>query len=485
MSIAQRSVRSSMYTIIGSGINTIISFFRSIILARLIAPEVFGVYTFTTSFIMVTASIPIFGMSSALLHHAPESEGEEALRVHFTISLIFNTVWAAVLAIIGAFVFPHEYLWLLWIFLATQFVDNLVVTSRTILIRNVTFKRIAIIDTLNIILPSISAMLFAWKGYGIIGLISTDVVAAIVVIFGFLLIRPPWKVHFGWSPSIARYFLNFGYRTFLGNLVRQGLDNLDNLWTGQFLGTAPLGFYSRAYTFSTYPRKVLANPINSVASGTYAELKENKKQLSQAFFRANALLIRTGFLMAGLLALIAPEFINLVIGKQWLPMLVAFRLMLLFTLLDPIRSTLANLFIAVGKPEKILWTRLAQLGVLIAGLFVFGKTWGIAGVAIAVNLMLLTGIVILLWKARSYVDFSIVRLFGAPSLALLIGLSLGRLAINIPGIMGSYWRTGVVKAIVFCLLYTLVILILEHNELPLLFKYLKIILPVRLSPKKE
>jgi teichuronic acid exporter len=332
---------------------------------------------------------------------------------------------------------------------------------------------------LNIILPTISAVLFAWKGYGIIGLISTDIVASVVVVFGYLLIRPPWKVHFGWSPVIARYFLNFGYRTFLGNLIRQALDNLDNLWTGQFLGAVSLGYYSRAYTFSTYPRKVLANPINSVASGTYAELKENKKQLSQAFFRSNALLIRTGFLMAGWLALIAPEFINLIIGKEWLPMLVAFRLMLLFMMLDPIRSTLANLFIAVGKPEKVFWTRLAQLAVLIAGLFIFGNIWGIAGVAIAINLMILTGIITLLWQARLYVDFSIIRLFGVPSLALLVGIILGRLAINIPGVLGSYWRTGIVKTVVFCAIYVLVVVILEYKELPMLLKYLSILLPKR------
>jgi O-antigen/teichoic acid export membrane protein len=482
MSIAHRSVRSSMYTLIASGINTVVSFIRSILLARLIAPEIFGIYAFTTSFVLVTSSIPIFGMSSALLHRAPESDGEDALRVHFTITLVFNFIWAIAIAIIGAFTFPREYLWLLWIFLTTQFIDNLVVTSRTLFIRNVIFKRIAIVDTVIILLTTISALLFAWKGYGIIGLISTDVIAAIVAVFGYLLIRPPWKVHFGWSPRIARYFLNFGYRTFLGNLVGQALDNIDNLWTGQYLGTVQLGYYSRAYTFSIYPRKVLANPINSVASGTYAELKDHPKQLSQAFFRANAILVRSGFLMAGLLALVAPEFINLVIGKEWLPMLTAFRLMLLFTLLDPIRSTLASLFIAVGKPEKVFWARLAQLGVLITGLFIFGNVVGIAGVAIAVNLMILTGIIILLWQARIYVKFSILRLFGAPTLALIVGIALGRLAIEIPGVLGSYWRTGGVKAIVFSGIYILVIVILEHKELPTLIKYLKILLPNRNTP---
>ena len=484
MTVAQRSVRSSSYTLLASGINTVVQFLRSILLARLIAPEIFGIYAFATAFVLVTGSLPNFGMSSALLHRAPESEHEDALRVHFTILLIFNILWALVIALIANFTFPREYLWVLWIFLATQFVDNLVITSRTLLIRRVTFKRIAIVDTLSIGLSTLSALLLAWKGYGIQGLISTDIIASLVAVLGYLLIRPPWKVNLGWSPAIARYLLGFGYRTFFASIVSQALDYIDNLWTGQYLGETPLGYYSRAYTFSSYPRKVLANPINAVASGTYAELKDNPLQLSQAFFRANALLVRTGFLMAGLLALIAPEFIYLVIGKQWLPMLDAFRLMLLFTLLDPIRGTLASLFIAVGKPEKVLWARLAQLAALIAGLFIFGNLWGISGVAIAVNLMIITGIVILFQQARIYVQFSIRRLFFTPALALIVGMLIARLSIEIPGVLGSYWFTGGIKAIVFSFIYGSIIFAFEHHELPILIRYLKMVLPAnQISPK--
>ena len=480
MSLAQRSVRSSTYTLIGSGITTVVQLVRSILLARLIAPEIFGIYSFAASFVLVTSTLPNFGMSSALLHRAPESEGEEPLRVHFTISLVFNIAWATVITLVGALTFPRDYLWVLWVFLATQFVDNLVVTSRTLLVRRVIFNRIAIVDTLSIVLSTISALLLAWKGFGILGLISTDVIASLVVLFGYLVIRPPWKVHLGWSPTIARYLLGFGYRTFLGSIVGQALDYIDNLWTGQFLGKTALGYYSRAYTFSSYPRKVLANPLNSVVFGTYAELKGNYKQLSQAFFRVNALLVRTGFLMAGLLTLIAPEFIHLVIGKQWLPMLAAFRLMLLFTLLDPIRSTLASLFIAVGKPEKVIWARLAQLCVLVIGMFILGNMWGISGVAIAVNLMILTGTVIMLVQARTYVQFSLPRLFAVPTLALIVGMGLSRLAIEIPGILGSYWYTAGVKSFVFISIYAGIILFLERKHIPIFLVMLK-----KLIPKKN
>jgi len=477
MSLAQRSVRSSTYTLIGSGIATFVQLVRSILLARLLAPEVFGIYSFVSSFVIITSAIPNFGMSSALLNRVPESEGEEPLSVHFTLTLGFNIAWALIIAMIGGLVLPQANHWILWVILLTQFVDNLVITSRTLLIRRVLFRRIAIIDTTSILLSTMIALFLAWKGYGILGLVSTDVIAATVAVLGFLVILPPWKPRLSWSPTIARYLIGFGYRTFLGSVVGQALDYIDNLWTGQYLGANALGYYSRAYTFSSYPRKVLAYPLNAVATGTYAELKSNERQLSQAFFRVNALLVRTGFLMAGLLALIAPEFINLVIGKQWLPMLVAFRLMLLYTLLDPIRSTIAGLFISIGRPEKVFWARLIQLGVLIIGMYIFGNLWGISGVAIAVNLMILTGITIMLWQARAYVQFSLKKLFISPTVSLIMGLGLARLAIEFPGILGSYWRTAGVKIIVFTIVYGGILFLLERKHLPILKGILKQLLP--------
>jgi PST family polysaccharide transporter len=335
-----------------SAVNTIIQFVRSILLARLIAPEIFGDYAYASSFVLITSALPAFGMGSALLHRAPESEGETALRVHFTISLFFNILWAILIAAIGAIFVDPATRWILWVILATQFADNLVVTSRTLLAKRVVFRRIALVDTVSTILSTLTALLLAWAGHGIWGLVSTDVVAAVVVLVGYLVIRPPWKPRLGWSASVARYLLGFGQRTFLANLIGQALDYIDTLWTRNFLGRAAVGYYSRAFVFATYPRKVLAAPLGSVASGTYAALKYDQKRLSQAFFRVNAFLIRSGFLMAGVLALIAPEFIHLVIGRKWLPMLTAFRLMMLFTMLDPIKITIANLFIAIGKPER-------------------------------------------------------------------------------------------------------------------------------------
>jgi O-antigen/teichoic acid export membrane protein len=225
---------------------------------------------------------------------------------------------------------------------------------------------------------------------------------------------------------------------------------------------------------------ILATPLNLVAGGTYAELKEDKVRLSKAFFRANAFLVRTGFLLAGIFALVAPEFIVLALGERWLPMLDAFRLMLIFTMFDPMKRTVADLFVAVGHPEKVVGARIVQLIVMIGGLFLFAPLFGITGVALAVDIMLVVGIGLLLWNARPFVTFSVKKLFLMPGLTLGVGLLIARAAILLPGVAGSPWRTGPVKATVFVVVYGVMLFLLERNQTMRMMSIFVNLLPQRL-----
>jgi O-antigen/teichoic acid export membrane protein len=249
---------------------------------------------------------------------------------------------------------------------------------------------------------------------------------------------------------------------------------------GVFLGDNPLGLYSRAYSFATYPRSVLASPINEVVLGIYAHLKNDQKRLSQAFFAVNALLVRIGFFSAGVLILIAPEFIHLVIGDKWLPMLSTVRLMLVFTLLDPLRVAISHLFVAVGSPEKMVYARFLQLVVLVTGLSVLGLNWGIAGVAVAVDVMMLIGIAFMLWQAKAHVHFSVESLFAVPTLVLILGMVAASAAITFPGVSGSYWSTVSIKTSVFFAVYVILISLMEREQVSHLLHVWKRLQPAKL-----
>jgi O-antigen/teichoic acid export membrane protein len=153
--------------------------------------------------------------------------------------------------------------------------------------------------------------------------------------------------------------------------------------------------------------------------------------------------------------------------------------MLVYTLLDPLKLTISNVFIAVGKPERIARTRAIQLLIMVIGLFTLGPWLGITGVALAVDVMILVGIGILLLEVRTYVDYSLRKLLLVPSLALIAGLVPARLSIEVLGYQGADWITGVSKASVFLVIYCTVLLLLEFRNLLMLVNFLRSVISRR------
>jgi O-antigen/teichoic acid export membrane protein len=427
---------------------------------------VFGAYALASSIVALSYVLPNFGMGGAFLHRAPETEDEgEAAAVHFTLKCLFTLAWAGALAVYALTFTSGLTRTALLVVTGTSAGIALTQTPRLILTRRVVHRRLALLDLVTTLCAALVAIILAWRGQTLWALLATNVVALALNLLFLYLWRPVWRPRFAWSSQRVRYFLGFGSRNFVAVALLRALDRVDDLWTGLWLGEMALGFYSKAYQFATYPRAVLAGPVNQVAGGTYAELKGDRRRLSMAFYRTNAVLVRSGFLLAGVLALVAPEFIRLFLGEKWLPMLDAFRLMLVFTLLDPIKVTVANLFVAVGRPELVVRARAVQLIVLLASLFVLGSRWGIAGVALSVDLMLVVGIVLLLWQSRSYVSFSTRRLFAVPSLALLLGLPSALACAQLAAYAGSDWATAATKIVVLTAVYALILVLFERREL--------------------
>jgi len=463
MSLARRTVTSISWNFAANLATVGILAVRMILLTRWLTPDIFGIYTFALSIIVLTAIVPNFGMGQAFIHRAEQTENEnEAAAVHFTLRLLFSSVWAVVL-LAGALMFAEGSLQLALLVLVPVYLfTHLTQTPILILRRRVEHRRLAVIDFVIVVLTSIVALALAWNGAGLWALLATDLIVLIVRFFALYAWRPVWRPRLRWNDELVRYYVQFGSRVFVADALERAIDRVDDLWVGVFLGQSALGIYARAYAFATYPSKILAAPLNTVAGGTYAELKHDRLRLSQAFFRNNAFLVRIGFLFAGALALLAPELI-LLLGDQWQAMLTPFRLMLLFLLLEPIKLTVGLLFVAVGQPQQLAGARGIQLLVLVIGLLLLGTAWGVNGVALAVDIMLMAGIAVLLRRAHAFVDFSTWRLFFVPLLAFCLAMGV-TLALIWAVPMQNLWLAAAIKLASFAAVYLAVWLAMEHKD---------------------
>jgi len=464
-SIVRRSITSISWTAVAQVILIVVGFGRSILLARLLDVETFGIYAGALAIVALTSMLPTFGMSGAYMHRSPETEDEDrAAAVFLSLQLLMATLWAVLMITLALLFAQGPTRTALVVIVITSALEHLTTVPVAIHNRRVHFRHYAIVIAISQVSSTVVMIAMALWGFELWALLSGEFVLPIVLIIGLYLWKPIWRAHLAWDAAIVRYYLRFGLPTVAALMIENALQRLDDIYVRYRLGVTALGYYSRAYTFANYPRNVLALPISLVTGGAFAELAHDRRQLSKAFFRTLSLLVRAGFLLAGWLVLIAPEFVTILLGDKWLPMVPIFRLLSVFALLDPVRDVLTQIFIAVGQPRKLVRFRLVQLGVLVLGLVLLGELWGTVGVALAADLMVVAGITQMVWAARPWVDFSPRRLFVAPSLALMVAMAAG-FGLSMWMDATNLWLLAFAKSAVFAGAFAIVMLALERTEM--------------------
>ncbi|MEO8082228.1 MAG: oligosaccharide flippase family protein [Ardenticatenales bacterium] len=465
--LGQRTVRSLAWNMAASPVKMAIMFARSILLANLLAiPGLFGDFATAGSIVVVTSVIAGLGIDGAFLNRTAETEDEaEAANVLFTLKALACAVWAVVL-IAGAYAFASGITRFFLVGLTlTRAASIFLDTPRVILTRRVVHRRLVLADGIELVGSAIVSVLLALNGARGWALLGGEVAAVLISGTALMLWRPFWRPRWRLRPDIVRYYLGFGRRTVPARLLMVGTDRLDDLWTRAVLGAPALGLYSRAYRFAIYPRNFLVGPLTSVVRGTYAELKDDRVRLSAAFKAATTALVTTGFLFSGGLILTAPEIVAFLLNPVWQPIVRPFQIMMFFTLADPVRLKLSDMLVSLGDPAPVLRSYIAQTVVLAIGLVALGPRWGIEGVAMAVNIMAVVGMVQLARHVKRYVDTPLTPIWLAPAAACAgaAGIALGVAAAVGP--VRSVLLYGLLKGLTFAAAYVLLLGIVQRRTL--------------------
>jgi O-antigen/teichoic acid export membrane protein len=464
--LAGRTIRSILWVSTSSAIVLALVAVRTIILARLLPIETFGVYALAAVIVQLSGAAWAFGLDGALVHRSPETADEDgAAAAHFSLTVLGVLAWGTLLGAVGCLWAEGPLRTALLALTTTSGALKLCQTPQALLVRRVTHRRLAVLHSSAVGLGSAVACWLAWRDPGIWALLSVDIVAAAVSGAALYLWRPVWRPRLAWHPPTIRYFLRFGARNAAGQLLLEALQRVDKLWVGVSMDRALLGLYSRASAHSSAGVAWVTSPLTAVARGTYAELKARPRRLAEAVSHMTGLLPRGSFPIAGALGLVAPELIPLLLGAKWLPMLEAFRILLGAALAQTLALNLGQLAIALGLPGHLAMIRAVQLALLVGTLAALGPRAGILGVALGVLASSLLGAGLLLALTRARVAISLSRLLLAPATALGAGLAAGA---SVGALLSGplpLWGMGAVKGLAFTGGYVVVWILLERPRL--------------------
>jgi O-antigen/teichoic acid export membrane protein len=309
--IARQVVSGSTYSILSSGVTLVLGITRSILLARLLLPEYFGVIALALVFTQLVGTLRSIGLDMALIHR--QKAGPTFMRTYFSLRAGLDLVAAGVLfaaiPLLQRF-YPQtpELGWVLAALVFALVMFSLSQVQETLLRKKLDFKSLAVTDVVASLTMTIIAPYLAWRGWGLWALVAEQVSG---VTTRFLLTWGPfrqWLPSFGLDKDIVSWLWDYGKKTWMATNLVYYLDRFDDFWIGTSLGDVFLGYYSKAFEFAHYPTRLIANQLIAVFTPVFARLQHNHTSLSQAFYRSAHVILRTGALAAGALALILPEF---------------------------------------------------------------------------------------------------------------------------------------------------------------------------------
>jgi O-antigen/teichoic acid export membrane protein len=374
--LRRKVARGLTWTFIHTWGGQLLSLAVFLVLARLLAPDEFGLVALAAIVVAFAQLLIDQGFGDALIQRpsVTRSHIDTAFWVAVatgTLLTIIGVVMAGPLATLLSSAEPENVprLTLIIQVLSLLFIiSSLSSTQQALLRRELAFRSLATRGMLALAGGGAVGIGMAFLGFGAWALVAQQLAAAVISVVTLWTISP-WRPGLQVSRENFVELFNFGIKIVgtdvLGFLSR----NTDNLFVGVFLGSTPLGFYSVAYRILDTSQKVLVSVSRRVAFPALATLQNDRARLVRAYLKLTRIAgsaILPGYIG---LALVAPEMTVFLFGPRWAPAGLASSVLFLIGPVLSIQAFSSSLLQAAGHPGVVFRFRLISTITNIVGFF--------------------------------------------------------------------------------------------------------------------
>lgn len=367
----------------GQVLAQVVHLLSRLILARLLAPEDFGLVAMAMVATGFTYWFLDLGTGPALVQRPDLAEEHKstAFWVNLAVALVVFVGLALLSPLISQFFGAPR---LVPILIALGFSLVLAAPSgvpESLFAREFGFQLIALRRFAGTLLGGVVGIGLAVAGFGVWALVAQTLVNYFVGSL-LLLVKSPWRPRLIVSREAFVDLWTFSWPLVGGRLLNYFNRNLDTILIGRFLDTASLGYYNLGYQLVLMPLMYVTRPITRVLFTAMCRLQDQPERLRKAYLEALQSVAFVTFPLLIGLALSAPRLVPGILGEKWEPASPLFPFLCLVGLVQSLLNIAPSVLQATGDTPMVLrWTLVLLLGNGVA--FIAGVQWGIQGVAVA------------------------------------------------------------------------------------------------------
>jgi len=359
----------------------VLNFVFTAFLARMLAPQDYGLVAMVTVFSALIIELTDMGLSLTTIQRPDLSlqQVHNLFWLNSGMGFIVGTCIIALAPLISNF-YSEPRLTPIAITSGITFaIRGIAVQPMALLGRQMLFKQAGSVKISSTIVSGLIALMLAFSGQGVWALVWQSLSSSITVLIMALILTGyrPGKVSRG---SGTRPLIQFGGLLALNGMILYLARNLDNLLIGRVWGASELGLYSRAYFLMSLPAAVTTGLVAPVMLSGLSALQHDRERFGNTYRQAFRFTAIIGFPLAVGLGLVAPEAIQIAYGSRWSQVVPIFSWLAIAAAFQPIFSTSSWLFTSTGKVKALFHSTILH-SLLVGGSFLVGIQHGAIGVA--------------------------------------------------------------------------------------------------------
>ncbi|MEQ1796433.1 MAG: lipopolysaccharide biosynthesis protein [Lacibacter sp.] len=381
--LRKKSISGGIFTVGAQIMSFIVNIGSTVVMARMLLPEDYGIVTMVTSFTGFVLIFKDLGLAQAVIQKETITQREVSMVfwLNFYISIFLGLLVLGLGPLLVSFYKEDRLLYITSAYAGVAILGGLSTQHAALLNRQMKFKSLAIITIISSFISLLVGITLAYLDFGYWAIVSISLVSAFVQAI-LLWISCDWRpVYLRINKSIKQY-VHFGAGVTGFNMINYFSRNLDNILIGKFIGAPALGLYNRAYQLLMLPISQLRDPLNAVGTPALSSLIHQPEKYRNYYKQYLFLLSFFSLPIVVFLFVCSKPIILLVLGPNWTSASLIFQLLAITALIQPIASTRGMILLSSGQSKRyFMWGVWNAAAVIIA--FFIGVQWGISGIAIA------------------------------------------------------------------------------------------------------
>lgn len=403
-----------------------VTFLVSIVLARLLSPEVYGTIALVTVFTTLLQVFVNSGLGNALIQKKDSDDLDFStvfyFNIFFSISLYVLMFFASPL--IAMFYGDPSLTPVLRVLSLTIVFSGIRNVQQAYVSRKMIFKKFFVVTLGATLGSAVVGITMAYTGFGVWSLVGQQLSNAVLSAV-LLWVTVKWRPKKMFSFLRLKGLYSFGWKLLVSATLDTLYNDLRTLIIGKLYTTSDLAYYNKSKQF---PHLIVNNvnlSIDSVLLPTMSSVQDSKEKVKAMTRRA----IKTSTyimmpLMVGL-AVCAEPLVRVVLTEKWMSCVPYLRIFCFTYAFYPIHTANLNAIKAMGRSDLFLKLEIAKK--IVGLVFLLSSMW--FGVMMMAYTLLITSVIsqiINAWPNKKLLNYGYLEqtkdIFENMVLAIVMGV---------------------------------------------------------------